>query len=101
MKLAGASSQSESTMFGENETGIKDKRSKLLGIFRQRHGFIPPLENQPSESTLSHLVKLHEKRSAEFFPLSRVTNFADGRDIKIEPTKIKGTPLCLTTERFL
>ena len=55
----------------------------------------PPLENQPSESTLSYLVKLHEKRSAEFFPLSRVTNFADGRDIKIEPTKIKGAPFML------
>ena len=51
------------------------------------------LGNQPSEQTLGLLIKLHEKRCVESFPLSRVANYAEGRDIKVEPARIKGTPL--------
>ena len=75
-----------------------DVRAKLLDTFQKRHNFIPPLENQPSETMLTHLVKLHKKRSTEFFPLSRVSNFSEGRDIRVEPTKIRGTPFFLESQ---
>ena len=74
------------------ETNIKSVRVKLLETFRERHGFLPSLENQHSEQTLSLLMKIHKERSAEFFPLIRVSNYTEGRDLKIEPQKIKGTP---------
>ena len=44
---------------------------------------------------LTHLVKLHKERSTEFSPLSRVSNFSEVRDIRVEPTKIRGTPFFL------
>ena len=86
----GASEPSEVTFSGE--TNIKSQRVKLLETFRERHGFLPSLENQPSENTLALLTKIHKERSTEFFPLSRVTNYSEGRDLKIEPQKIKGAP---------
>ena len=86
------------TKSGDLEGESGDKRATLLAEFGARHGFLPPLENQPSQSMLTHLIKLHKNRSTEFFPLSRVTNFADGRDIKVEPTRIKGTPFLLESQ---
>ena len=47
---------------------------------------------------LTHLVKLHRKRPTEFFPLSRVSNFSEGRDLRVEPTKIRGTPFFLDSQ---
>ena len=79
----------------DGETGLKGKRARFLEVFRNRYGFLPSLENQPSESCLGLLMKMHANRSTEFFPLSRVANFADGRDLKIEPQKIKGTPFLM------
>ena len=75
-----------------------DIRAKLLDISQKRHNFIPPLGNQPAESMLTHLIKLHKKRSTEFFPLSRVSNFSEGRDVRVEPTKIRGTPFFLDSQ---
>ena len=79
----------------DGETGLKGKRSKLLETFRTRYGFLPSLDNQPSEACLALLSKVHATRSAEFFPLSRVSNYLDGRGLKIEPQKIKGTPFLM------
>ena len=81
------------TITGGN--GVKAKRAKLLETFKQRHGFLPILGNQPSEATLTLLVEMHANRSIEFFPLARVSNFSDGRDIKVEPQRIRGTPFLL------
>ena len=75
----------DTTIVGE--TGLKGKRSKLLGTFKGRYGFLPSLENQPSEACIGLLLKMHSGKSTEFFPLSRVSNYADGRDLKIEPRK--------------
>ena len=83
---------------GDVIVGGVDKRAKIIATFQERHGFIPPLENQPSEQLLMLLVKLHQKGSTEFIPLSRVSNFAENRDIRVEPTRIQGTPFLLETQ---
>ena len=62
-----------------------DKRQKLLNAFFERYRFHLQLENQPSDNTLHLLVKLHSRRAADFVSLARVTNLADGRDIRAEP----------------
>ena len=90
-----ASSSDAVTLSGDLGSTYTDKRAKLIQIFQDRHGFIPPLENQPSEQLLALLVQLHQKGSTEFIPLSRVSNFAENRDIRVEPTRIKGTPFLL------
>lgn len=77
------------------ETGLKGKRTKLLETFRIRYGFLPSLDNQPSEACLGLLSKMHLNKPTEFSPLSRVSNYADGRGLKIEPQKIKGTPFLM------
>ena len=38
---------------------------------------------------------MHTDRSAGFFPLTRVSNFADGRDIREEPQRTGGAPLLM------
>ena len=86
------------TVFGEQVHVVKDKRARLLEIFRTRHGFFLPIANQPSEQTLGLLIKLQETRCVEFFPLSRVTNYAEGRGIKVEPAKIKGIAFLMEKE---
>ena len=52
------------------ETGLKGKRSKLLDVFRARYGFLPSLDNQPSEACLGLLAKMHANRPTEFFRLA-------------------------------
>ena len=93
-----AQNSTELTVTGDLLSDTGDKRTKLLEIFQERHKFLPPLEDQPSETMLAHLVKIHKKKSTEFFPLSRVANFSEGRDIRVEPAKIRGTPFFLETQ---
>ena len=61
----------------------------------QKNGRKPMLENQPSENTIGALINLHKRRSAEFSPLTRVTNALDNKEFRSEPTRIKGTPLMI------
>ena len=81
------------TITGEN--CVKAKRAKLLGTLKLRHGFLPSIENQPPEATLVLLVKMHANRSAGFFSLTRVSNFSDGRDIRVKPQRVRGAPLLM------
>ena len=53
------------------------------------------LENQPSEAALGILTNLHERMSAEFISLGRVTNAMGNKEYRSEPTRIKGAPLIL------
>ena len=53
-----------------------------------------PLGNQPSEQTLWLLVELQERTSAGP-AVSRITNYAEGRGIKAEPPKTRGTPFLM------
>ena len=82
-------------VFGEQITGIKDKRGKLLEFFRAGHGFPPQSENQPSEQAIGLLVKLQGRKSAESPQLSRVANYAEGRCIKVEHARIKAAPFLM------
>ena len=72
-----------------------DKRMSLIRAFYERYSYRLDLANQPSEQTLSILLKLHQRKSAEFAPLSKVSNALDNKDVRIEPTRIKGTPLLI------
>ena len=72
-----------------------DKRASLIRAFFARYSFKLDLMNQPSEQTLAILIKLHQGKSAEFVPMSKVSNFFDNKEIRIEPTRIQGTPLLI------
>lgn len=76
-------------------SGANDKKAGLLRAFFNKYHHKLELQNQPSEQTLSILLKMHKTRSAEFIPLSRVANAFDNKDLRVEPTKIPGTPLML------
>ena len=49
------SSHGDLTITGEN--CVKDKRAKLLETFKLRRGFLPSLENKPTEGTLALFSK--------------------------------------------
>ena len=68
-----------------------------MGAFSPRFSFSLPLEVQLSDNTLLIIARLHERRSGEFVPLSKVSAANDARDLKIEPTRIKGTPFLVDT----
>ena len=61
-----------------------------MNAFTTRYNFSIPLESQPSDNTLLLVAKMHDRKSGEFVPLSKVSGPAEVRDIKLEPTRIKG-----------
>ena len=61
------------------------KRQGLLDAFRERYNRHLDLSLQPSEHTLNLLVKVHQRRAADFVSLARVANMVDGRDLVAEP----------------
>ena len=71
------------------------KKGDLLTAFTTRYNFSLPLEIQPSDNTLLLVAKMHDRRSGEFIPLSKISAAADVRDLRLEPTRIMGTPLFL------
>ena len=75
--------------------GANDKKAGLLRAFFEKFRYKLELQNQPSEQTLAILLKMHKAKSAEFIPLSKVANAFDNKDMRVEPTKIQGTPLML------
>ena len=84
-----------------NESSVTpDKRQALLGAFQRRYSFYPELSHQPIDHALTLILKLHARRSADFAPLSRVTNLEEGRDFRADTsteTKI-GRELTLVLE---
>ena len=68
---------------------IQNKRVELLSLFFSRYNFQIPLENQPIDPTLLLVIKAHQRRSCEFLPLSKITNAIDGRDLKIDNTRVR------------
>ena len=80
---------SEASIFGEQTTEVKDKWARSLETFRNRYGFLPPLENQPSEQTLSLIAKLHGRKSAEF-PLVESLTIQKGGALMSNPLELKG-----------
>ena len=79
-------------------SSASDKRANLIRAFYNRYSYRLDLVNQPSEQTLGILLKLHQRKSAEFVPLSKVSNCFDNRDVRIEPARIKGTPLLIDAQ---
>ena len=75
--------KSESSGTHENSV-TTDKRKELLGAFQKRYNFHLDIFHQPSDATLALLVKLHQRRAADFLPLSRVTNIEEGRDLRAD-----------------
>ena len=88
--------------FGESPRGVDIGNSIIQRskggpskMFFEKYGWLIGLGNQPSDSTLGILLNLHKRRSAEFAPLSRVANALGNKEYRVEPTRIKGTPLML------
>ena len=67
----------------------QNRRVELLNKFFERYNFQIPLENQPSDPALLLVIKAHQRKSCEFIPLSKITNAVDGRDLKIDNTRVK------------
>ena len=44
---------------------------------------------------------MHREHSTEFFHLSRVGDYSEGRGLKIEPRKIKGAPFFMEASAFM
>ena len=69
------------------------KRIDLLTAFRAKYNYNLEYDSQPSDNTLSLIVKQRAKRTIEFAPLSRVTSSADGRHSIIESIRLgKASP---------
>ena len=68
---------------------MQNRRVGLLNKFSERYNFQIPLENPPSDPTLLLIIKAHQRKSCEFIPLSKVSNAIDGRDLKIDNTRVK------------
>ena len=62
-----------------------DGRVELSEGFHRNYGFDLEVEHRPIDSTLGILLKLHSRRSADFVPLSMVTNLLDARDLRADP----------------
>ena len=91
-ECAKASVQEPSSSSGDAMTFdislAQDKRNDLLAAYTKRYQSTLQLEQQPSEATLTLLIKRHLRRSADFVQLSKVTNMIDGRDCFNEPLKL-------------
>ena len=70
----------------------QSKRLELLKAFNGKYRCRLEYGKQPSEATLSLIVKQHARRTIEFVPLSRVTSAADGRTSIIEPVRLVRAP---------
>ena len=76
----------------------QSKRMELLAAFNLKYRCHLEYENQPSETTLSLVVKQRARRTIEFVPLSRVTSAADGRTSIIEPIRLgRASPFLVDT----
>ena len=76
----------------------QSKRLVLLEALNNKYRCHLEYENQPSEATLSLVLKQHARRTIEFIPLSRVTSAADGRTSIIEPIRLgRASPFLVDT----
>ena len=75
----------------------QSKRIMLLEAFNTKYRCRLEYENQPSDATLSIILKQHARCTIEFAPLSRATS-ADGRTSIIEPVRLgKSSPFLVDT----
>ena len=78
--IEGPSNTSAIQTVGGYETQLLgDKRNELIESFYESYQFRAVLENQPSDATLSLMVKIHARRALEFAPLPKAASAVDGK----------------------
>ena len=77
-----------------------DARANLLAAFKVKYGHQLSLENQPNDTTLALVVKMHARKAIDFITLSKIGPASDTHTIGAEPVRLKDTPF-LIDSKFL
>ena len=77
-----------------------DVRAALLVAFSSKYGHQLALGNQPNDTTLALVIRMHARRAIDFISLAKVGSASDVRTTGFEPIRLKGSPF-LIDPKFL